>query len=322
MKRVSVKKPQSQPLSLPLAGNFVERDVLARLRPKLFDELWGQPSTRVLAMYEGKVLLDNTNGATSLLILEVDRVPSAQARVYLGRLIIDTSGALGSAVVLAVLGKNAALALEPDESNWQTVRKTVGALSSAHAALVTEALAIANWHESHQYCAKCGTPTVVEQGGWVRRCFADEIELYPRTDPAVIVAITNDEDELLLGSQARWDANRWSIFAGFVEPGESAEAAVHREMLEETSLSLTDLSFVASQPWPYPCSLMLGFSARAIGNQKAKPDGDEIAKLEWFSRERLEKSAQEILLPPRGSISRAIIEHWFGGPILASGESR
>jgi NAD+ diphosphatase len=160
----------------------------------------------------------------------------------------------------------------------------------------------------------------VIDGGWVRSCLADEKEFYPRTDPAIIAAIVDDQDRLLLGSQGIWEDNRWSVLAGFVEPGESLAAAVEREILEEAGLRVSDIDYLASQSWPFPYSLMVGFTARARGNQALVPDALEIEKLRWFSRAELSAEVSNILLPGRLSIARALIENWFGGELVSASE--
>ena len=153
----------------------------------------------------------------------------------------------------------------------------------------------------------------------MRRGPNDDTQHFPRTDPAIIVGITDQDDRLLLGSQGVWEENRWSILAGFVEPGESLDAAVRREMREEAGVEVTDPIYLGSQSWPFPYSLMLGFSARALG-QTVQADGVEIEKLRWFSRDELAAEAHEILLPTRLSIARAIIERWYGQQIISATE--
>jgi NAD+ diphosphatase len=145
----------------------------------------------------------------------------------------------------------------------------------------------------------------------------DGHELFPRTDAAIIVGITDADERLLLGSNAAWGRDRYSLLAGFVEPGESLEAAVRREVFEEAGLRVIDPVYLGSQPWPFPASLMLGFTARVdpASDGLATPDGNEILDLRWFTREELADSVNGIKLPGYTSIARAIIEHWFGGPI-------
>ena len=311
--------------NLPLARSAVDRDYLSRSRSELFDELWSNPKTRVLVMLDGGVLLHNNQGfaTAELKLLPVEAVPSAKLRVYLGTSTEDSNfEPAGTPIVLAVLSKNASALIEPNENNWHQLRKTGSGLGDRDAGLFAQALALANWHANHEYCSRCGTPTVVEQGGWVRRCFKDDSESYPRTDPAVIVAVIDDQDRILLGSQGVWEENRWSILAGFVEPGESLDAAVIREMYEESGLQVTSPTYLASQAWPFPYSLMLGFIARAQGEQQLRADGVEIEKLRWFSRAELKAEAPELLLPNRISIARAIIEHWYGQEIISKSEAK
>jgi NAD+ diphosphatase len=190
-------------------------------------------------------------------------------------------------------------------------------LGDRDAGLATEALAILNWHASHSFSPRTGEPTIVEKGGWVRRDPVSNTEVFPRTDPAIIVGVTDADDRILLGSNALWESNRYSLLAGFVEPGESLEHAVVREIFEESGIRVINPQYLGSQPWPFPASLMLGFTAQVdpafAGIQQA--DGVEILDLRWFSREELAASLDEIRLPGRTSIARAIVEQWYGDTI-------
>lgn len=180
----------------------------------------------------------------------------------------------------------------------------------------TTAVALATWHATHRACAVCGEPTVPRQGGWVRWCARDEREHYPRTDPAVIVVITDADDRLLMAHAALWSPRRFSLLAGYVEPGESLEQAVHREVWEESRLALTDVRYVGSQPWPFPASLMVGFAARATTTEFTL-DAKEVTEARWVARSELVSlvEAGELIPAPRGSIARRMIESWHGGPI-------
>jgi len=321
--------------ALPLSRHATDRDHAARSRPALFDELWQEPTTRVLALWKGRALLTAESvaaatpaadgwsspdaGPASLELLPVERVTSALIRVYLGRTTVasETEPA-GTAVVLQVLTDAAALELEPDEARWGNLRTVATALSDRDAGLFTEALAMTNWHASHTNCPRCGSPTVVEQAGWVRRCLEDGSEIFPRTDPAVIVTVLDKDDRLLLGSNAMWEQSRYSLLAGFVEPGESFEAAVEREMFEEAGVRVVDARYKGSQPWPFPASVMVGMTARLADDQLASeldPDGEEILDVRWFSRDELWEAREQIILPGRSSIARSLIEDWYGGPL-------
>jgi len=321
--------------ALPLSRHAVDRDHVSRSRPALFDELWAEPGTRVLALWKGHALLtpesveaarpaadgwgSSEPGTARLDLLPVERVTSALVRVYLGRTLVATeSEPAGTAVVLQVLTDAAAAELEPDESRWGNLRTVATALSDRDAGLFTEALAIANWHASHTHCPRCGSPTVVEEGGWVRRCLEDDSQIFPRTDPAVIVTVLDADDRLLLGSNAMWENSRYSLLAGFVEPGESFESAVQREIFEEAGIRVVDAHYKGSQPWPFPASVMVGFTARLADDQRSDalaPDGEEILDLRWFSRRELWEARDQVILPGRSSIARALIEDWYGGPL-------
>ncbi|MFM5903654.1 MAG: NAD(+) diphosphatase [Microbacteriaceae bacterium] len=318
-------QPSLDELVLPLARHAVDRDYLARSRENLFDELWENEKTRVLAMHNGAVLLnlDHEMVGPKLQLMKVEEVPSAQLRVYLGKTLDATdTEPIDTPVVLAILSDNAASAIEADTTRWHNLRKSGLGLSDRDSGLFTQALALANWHETHVYCPRCGTPTLVAQGGWVRRCFKDDSEVFPRTDPAIIVSVIDREDRILLGSQGTWEQNRWSVLAGFVEPGESLNHAVLREMFEEAGVRLESPQYLGSQAWPFPYSLMLGFTARLRADSPVQqPDGIEIEKLRWFTRAELAAEAPKMLLPNRISIARAMIERWFGSDLVSATES-
>ncbi|MSZ19362.1 MAG: NAD(+) diphosphatase [Actinobacteria bacterium] len=274
-----------------------------------------------LLMNAGKVRVRDAAGA-ALVFTPLNEVPPTALLVYLGKTteateVIDS----GTAICLAVIDKQQAETFESEASRWLSLRSTGAGLSDLEAGLFTQALALNNWHHSHTHCPGCGSETMIEKAGWVRRCKKDNLELFPRTDPAIIVSILDQNDRILLGSQGIWEENRWSVLAGFVEPGESLEAAVVREMNEESGLDVVEPEYIYSQGWPYPYSLMLGFTARADSSQQLKPDGEEIVRLRWFTKEELLAEAANLLLPGRASISRAMIELWFGQEIISASET-
>jgi NAD+ diphosphatase len=303
-----------------MAQAVLNRDAEARDDAELFDKLWIEPETRIIVLYKGKTLINDGH----LRLLTTEQATAGKYRVYLGRTTVELGDEkIGTAVVLSVLSDNAAKQIEPDESKWHELRRSGAGLHPRDAALFTQALAIHNWHETHQHCPACGAITVMQQGGWSRLCVSEDRQLFPRTDAAVIVSITDDQDRLLLGTQGSWEQNRWSILAGFVEAAESLEAAVVREMLEESGLLVSNPVYLASQAWPYPYSLMLGFTAKldpSNAPEDIRPDGIEIAKLRWFTRDELKAEAASILLPSKISIARSLIEHWLGEEIISATE--
>ena len=151
-----------------------------------------------------------------------------------------------------------------EQVGWTSLRELSATLDGAEAGLATTAVALDAWHDRHVRCPRCGAATRVEQAGWIRVCVEDGSEHYPRTDPAVIMAVVDDADRILLGRAAPWAPGRYSTLAGFVESGESLEHAVRREVLEETGVVVGGVSYRGSQPWPFPASLMLGFRAEAL----------------------------------------------------------
>ena len=189
-----------------------------------------------------------------------------------------------------------------------TIRDVGATLSDRDAGLYVTATALANWHATHVRCPRCGEPTEPINAGWVRRCTADGSEHFPRTDPAVIVLVHDGGDRCLLGRQPIWPPGRYSTLAGFVEPGESLEQAVAREVLEESGVVVDDIVYRGSQPWPFPASLMLGFDARVVGGE-AQVGDDELEDVRWFSRDDLLRG--EPLLPPPASIAHWLITGWL-----------
>jgi len=196
---------------------------------------------------------------------------------------------------------------------WAGLREVGADLPDLDAGLLVEAIGIVEWHERNRFSPVSGAAMTVERHGWVQRDPETGIEVFPRTDPAVIMLVHDGGDRVILGRQAVWAPGRFSILAGFVEPGESAEAAVAREVAEEVGLTVTDIRYVTSQPWPFPQSLMLGFIARADGDQELRLDPDEIEEARWFTRAELRGGEGPRALPPPVSIARHILDRWVAG---------
>lgn len=306
--------PSSFAAKLPLSRHQVDRDYLTRERTDLFPELLAEPATRILPVWKGRVLF---SGEAALALLPAAALPAHADLVYLGRAIADEADApAGTAFLAALLSDEEAESVATEEE-WGNLRMFATGLSDRDAGLATEAIAIANWHASHRFSPRTGRPLVPVKGGWVRVDSDDGHEIFPRTDPAIIVGVTDADDRLLLGSNALWEKNRFSLLAGFVEPGESLEQAVEREIFEESGVRVTNPIYLGSQPWPFPASLMLGFRATVdpVDPGTLQPDGAEIIDLRWFTRDELISAGDSVILPGRSSIARAIIEDWFGSEI-------
>jgi NAD+ diphosphatase len=212
-----------------------------------------------------------------------------------------------------------------DRDDWRTLREFGADADDLDAALVVSAIALEQWHQRHTFCSLCGQPTDESQAGWTRTCVAEGSQHFPRTDPAVIMLIHDGGDRALLGRGPQWGEGRFSTLAGFVEPGESLEAAVAREVYEEVGVEITDIRYLASQPWPFPASLMVGFIAQLDGDPSIHLDPVEMAEAGWFTRDEIrrardwtdelstpaEGSAQLRAIPPQFSISRFLIDQWL-----------
>lgn len=299
---------------LPLARARMDRDAASRKIPGFMDQLWANPLTKVVLIWRGEALL--APGDEPVLDLRnPSDTPAWRHRIYLGKTTEAVRGCPeGTPVVAAVLDDEHGHAVEPDVARWTSARTLAHRLNDLDAGIVVEALAMSNWHDAHAFSPLSGAVAESAQAGWVRVDQSTGKDLFPRTDAAVIVLITDSHDRIVLGSNALWESHRYSLLAGFVEPGESLEAAVVREVFEESGLVVKDPEYVGSQPWPFPASLMVGFRAQLDETKSVEltPDGTEIIDLRWFSREDLLASLGHVMLPGRTSIARAMIEQWLG----------
>ncbi|MBX9246772.1 NAD(+) diphosphatase [Actinotalea ferrariae] len=322
---------------LPLARAGVDRAAHLRTEPGLLDRLSADPTSRVVVVADGRLATRATPDGTVLHLLPPDEARATIAdrptgaepplALFLGA---DDEGAYLGWVVPEVPGGGVDLegvptgpprpegeAPDPDRGpTWSTLRDVGHALSDRDAGLAAAVVGLAAWHERHPRCPRCGAPTTPSSGGWTRTCTADGSDHYPRTDPAVIMAVVDDADRLLLGHAAHWPARRFSTLAGYVEPGESLESAVRREVHEEVGLVIGAVGYRGSQPWPFPASLMLAFVARAR-TTAIEVDGAEVTEARWFTREELGAAVAsgDVLLPMRTSVARALIEDWFGAEL-------
>lgn len=208
-----------------------------------------------------------------------------------------------------------------DPEDWMGLRALLQELPPADVPLVFHALGLAEWHWAHRYCPRCGGLLESRSAGHVLRCAGCGRQQFPRSDPAVIMTVTYgepgaDDEMCLLGRQPSWPAGRYSTLAGFVEPGESMEDAVRREVFEEVGIRVGDVEWFGNQPWPFPSSLMMGFVGRATSTE-ISVDGSEIEDARWFTRAQMKEEAEAgtLVLPGGVSISRSLVEHWYGGPL-------
>ncbi|WP_345714026.1 NAD(+) diphosphatase, partial [Kineococcus glutinatus] len=313
---------------LTLSRSVLDRCAERRAEPGLLDALWAEEATRVLHVRAGRAAVRTRGAGVALELLAPSQVPPGaedDLRLYLG--------SDGGAQYVALLS-----AEEPAEEpageptggpaggpdgggvRWWGLRQAGVLLDDRDAGMLTEAVAMANWHAVTRFSARSGHRLRPEHAGWVKVDVEDGTQHFPRTDAAVIMAIVDPDDRLLLGHQPVWPPDRYSVLAGFVEPGESFEATVRREALEEAGVTIghrpEDVVYLGSQPWPFPASIMVGFVARAVFTRIAV-DGEEIELARWFSREELaaEVGAGRLLLPTPLSIARRLVEAWYGAPL-------
>jgi NAD+ diphosphatase len=269
-----------------------------RVDPDWAAAQWKRADPCVLVVGDGVVAMDGS----ALRLLTPEAAPPGERAVL---------GMVDGQTYLAVFADDVAEELDPTP-----VRQAGVAIDTAHGGLLVHALGLANWHRTHPRCARCGEPTEVAEAGHVRRCPSCQAVHFPRTDPAVIMLVTDGQDRALLGHQPSWKEGRFSTLAGFVEPGESLEDAVRREVHEEVGITLADVTYAASQPWPFPSSLMVGFFATAETTE-VDVDGREMAEARWFTRDELLREATnlQVKLPGVVSISRWLIESWHGSEL-------
>lgn len=298
------------------------------------DERWlagAWPAGRVLVLStEGTTPVVRSGRGPALAWRSADQVDAGADRLFLGQLDGVAYFAVGGRPPVDARSTDGASAggapaVSAGGEEWEGLRALGGELADLDAGLLTAAVALSEWHRRHTHCPACGAATAVIEGGWARRCPVDDSQHFPRTDPAVIMLIHDGADRCVLGRQAAWPPGRYSILAGFVEAGEAAEAAVVREVYEEVGLRVTDIEYRSSQPWPFPASLMLGFTARAVGDLTLTRHDDELADAGWFTRAELRRAATWdddrpapsdsplAALPGGISIARHLLDAWLDG---------
>ncbi|WP_433297807.1 NAD(+) diphosphatase [Actinoplanes sp. CA-030573] len=307
------------PLTPPLARTTLDRSGLRRRDEAWLAEAWARGLVLVVDPRGRALVEDRPDGSAGLVLVSPADAPADAEHWFLG---VDPEGTPLWAV--------AAPLPEAEGARVASLRDIGHLLDDRDAGLFTTAAALANWHASHGFSPRTGLATTAVEAGWVRRD-ADGNDMWPRTDPAMIVlvhdGVAGPEGRCLLGHNATWPVTdgvtRFSCLAGYIEPGESAEAAVLREVGEEVGIPLTSLTYAGSQSWPFPGSLMLGFHATADPGAELRLDPEEIDEARWFTRDDIAKmiagdfvhpeTGVRMSLPMRSSIAFYLIETWLGG---------
>lgn len=292
------------------SGGQLERATEARNNQTELETAWADPDTRYIAVWQSRCMIEND----AIVLLTQESLGGnwqLNDSIYLGRINDRHMFAVELPDVLHPKG--------PEEKAFDNFRALMGSFSEQDAAILAYAKGMVEWQKRHRYCGVCGSGNKPVSGGFIMECSGADCgtRSFPRLDPAIIV-LTSHEDRCLLGRQVGWPEGRYSTIAGFVEPGESLEDAVAREVLEETNIRVINSRYLGSQPWPFPNAIMLGFHADGASTDIRLNDG-ELADAGWFSREDL--AAGQVALPPEQSIAFQLIAQWFDqwdGPSLSS----
>ncbi|MFM8896152.1 MAG: NAD(+) diphosphatase [Actinomycetales bacterium] len=307
-------------LVLHLVANGLDRAATRRTDTAWLRTAIEDPQCRAMWVCRGAVATIPAEGnpGPELLLGPAGDLVDADSCTFLG---IDGQGR----PCFAIHAHEQSTDLPPGPAQWLTLRELGLRLPGEQASMAVAAVALDNWRRRTSRCPGCGTELASRQAGWALHCPQEDAEHFPRTDPAAIVLVRDGQDRALLGRHVNWEPGWMSTIAGFVEAGESAEAAVRREVLEETGVrigaSADHLAYLGSQPWPFPASLMLGYHAWVDRTDptagQIAVDQTEIAEARWFSRADLQAACADgqVRLPPRLSISRYLIEAWFGEPL-------
>lgn len=275
----------------------LSRDAERRVDTAWLSQAWENPAARVV-LFDGDQVAVDTDGAA----LAAPAAEFAARRDFCNWVLLGNRE--GTPWFAMDIGPQ-------PERRFDALRPLLAAAGPEQTELLATARSLLHWHATHRFCGACGAPTIALRGGYERQCPDCGRQLFPRTDPAVIVRVTHD-DRCLLGRQRNWPQGRFSVIAGFVEPGETLEAAVRREVAEETGVALARVDYLASQAWPFPQSIMLGFTAEGASTELTLPDG-ELVEAHWFSRDELAGglAAGELFVSKPYSIAHRLIAEWF-----------
>jgi NAD+ diphosphatase len=323
---LTVDRPARDPWAVPdvpiLARSAHDRIAHRRTDQDWLSAAWDDAGSRVLLISRSGTAPVQAGGR------ELRFVAPSETDIDGVRVLLGTAGGVLYLAVLATADiatadRAMAAVAGPD---WRGLRELATELTDLDVGLLTTAVALQAWHQTHGHCPRCGAATEVSKAGWSRTCPLDLSEHFPRTDPAVIVLVHDGAGRCVLARGPQWPAGRMSVLAGFVEAGESAEAAIAREVREEVGIEVCDVAYVASQPHPFPASLMLGYTARVAGEPKLVIDDDEIVEAGWYTRDEVRRAtdwgtepvteADATLpslrgLPGTMSIARQLINAWL-----------
>jgi NAD+ diphosphatase len=297
------------------AGNPLDRVSQRRQDAGWVASLLEDPATRVLPLHGLKPPVCHSSAAS----LDWQSVAPWRPLIDSGNTLILLGIRDGRAFFALDAGSTEAAS--DNGSALMDARAAAPMIDGGEAAILAEARSLIDWHDRHRFCARCGTPSVVASGGWVRHCAECKTHHFPRVDPVVIMLGVRGE-RCLLGRGHRRPGARFSCLAGFMEPGETLEEAVRREVLEESGIHIGRVHYLASQPWPFPSSLMMGFLGEAL-TEEITIDPEEIAEARWFERDEVramvERSRSDApipdlpTLPPPLAIGHQIARRWAFG---------
>ena len=288
-------------LSTFFSGNYINRLGEIRNNQEALSAALINPTTRFLPIFKERCLLHADRAA----MLTLDEV-----RLGIGDLSNAIFlGALEDRYIFAVGLETGDDSGVSDNYTFAGLRELTGQLAEPEAALLAYAKAMVGWQRRHRHCGLCGTICDSRDGGFIMECSLSSCghRSFPRLDPAIIVLV-HANDRCLLGRQTRWPDGRFSTIAGFVEPGESLEDSVRREVHEETNIRVGRCQYLASQPWPFPAAIMIGFLAEGLSNEIQLNDG-ELAEARWLTRNDIANGI--VILPPRVSIAYRLLETWY-----------
>ncbi len=301
------------------AGGALDRAATRRRDPEWLQARLADPATRIVPYWRGRYLVGGDAEAPQPVWLNSgegwwrEHLTLDPVFLGLGRE-ADGAEAAWFAIDLSGIEEPEAHRIIAGLGRFVELRALAMTIPAEAGHILAYARGLMGWHAKHRFCGVCGSPTAVEQAGHVRRCTNPDCATshFPRSDPAVIMLVHDGGDRCLLGRQAQFLKGFYSTLAGFVEPGESLEDAVRREVMEEAGIEVTDVRYHSSQPWPFPSSLMLGFTARAV-SLDIQVDHDELEDARWFDRDwiKAHKPSDDFRLSPPLSISRRLIDDWL-----------